>query len=259
MRRAMAAPPHPGLTFFGHSTVLVDLGGVRVLTDPVLRDRIGPLDRQGRPPHPEAYEGVDAVVISHLHRDHLDLASLRHLHHRPLIVVPRGAGDLMRRHGFHEVAEVGVGDAVELDGVRLVATPALHNGFRPPFGPNADSLGYVIEDDRRRVYFAGDTDIFPRMSDLAGIDVALLPVWGWGPTLGRGHLDPVRAAEALTLLRPRAAVPIHWGTLWPRGLGRVRPKQLVEPPRRFAALAAERAPDVVVVPTMPGHAVELPR
>ncbi len=90
------------------------------------------------------------------------------------------------------------------------------------------------------------------------IDVALIPVWGWGPTLGRGlHLDPWKAAEALQLIRPKVAVPIHWGTYWPHALGRVFPERLVEPPAAFAEHAAELAPDVRVVPTEVGGSVEL--
>ena len=78
-------------------------------------------------------------------------------------------------------------------------------------GRPADALGYVIAGGGRRVYFAGDTELFEEMSELRPIDLALLPVWGWGPSLNPGHLDPAGAARALALLRPRVAVPIHWG------------------------------------------------
>ena len=112
---------------------------------------------------------------------------------------------------------------MDLGGVQVDAVEALHSGFRPPLGPTAPAIGFVIR-GTRSVYFAGDTDMFPGMADLGPIDLALIPVWGWGPTLGRGlHLDPLRAAEALRLIRPRAAVPIHWGTYWPHAMGRVFP------------------------------------
>jgi L-ascorbate metabolism protein UlaG (beta-lactamase superfamily) len=133
----------------------------------------------------------------------------------------------------------------------------LHSGFRPPLGPTAPAIGFVLRGSRS-VYFAGDTDLFDGMSDLGGpVDLALLPVWGWGPTLGRGlHMDPLRAAEALRRIRPRAAVPIHWGTYWPHAMGRVYPDRRVEPPAAFAEYASELAPDVRVLPTEVGTTVE---
>ena len=97
----------------------------------------------------------------------------------------------------------------------------------------------------RRVYFAGDTDLFEGMATLApDLDVALVPIWGWGPSAGAGHLDPRRAAEALRLLRPRLAVPIHWGTYYPLRLGRSLPAFLKEPVEAFRRYAAEHAPSV---------------
>ena len=104
--------------------------------------------------------------------------------------------------------------------------PAVHGGSRGRRGPEIEALGYVINGGGHRAYFAGDTDLFDGMADLGALDLALLPVAGWGPSVGPGHLDPARAARALTLLRPRAAVPIHWGTLYPMGLRRLRPDPL---------------------------------
>ena len=82
------------------------------------------------------------------------------------------------------------------------------------------ALGYLLQGSQS-VYFAGDTDLFPEMAALGGVDVALLPVAGWGPRLPEGdHMNPRRAAEALKILKPRLAIPIHWGTytpLWVRG------------------------------------------
>ena len=246
-------------TFLGHSTVLVEMGGARILTDPVLFDRVKVLRRAVSPLPPELYHRIDAVVISHLHLDHLDIPSLRLLGMGTTLVVPRGAGRLLRRWGFENVIELPIGQSVDIGGVHVTATPAAHSGFRPPFGPNAQAVGYLIQAGGERVYFAGDTDVFKEMADLTGIDLALLPVWGWGPRLGPGHMDPRRAAEALGVLRPRAAVPIHWGTLWPMGMGRVMPHRLQQPPIDFARYAAELAPEVRVFVTPPGASVAIPR
>src|SRR5262249_14365509 len=107
------------------------------------------------------------------------------------------------------------------------------------------------------VYFAGDTDLFPEMSELGSVDLALLPVWGWGPFVGAGHLDPERAARALEMIRPRLSVPIHWGTLYPAGLNRLLPRFLTEPPLEFARLARRYAPDVRVEILAPGSDLSL--
>ncbi len=247
------------MTFLGHSSVLVELEHVRVLTDPLLRDGVTVLRRVASPLAPAAYEGVDAALVSHLHLDHYDVPSLRRLGPDVRLIVPRGAARLLRGAGFDSVDELGPGESTEIGGIRVTATPAAHGGYRPPFGPRAEAVGYLIEGRERRVYFAGDTDLFDEMADLgADLDVALLPVWGWGPTLGPGHLDPSRAAAALRLLRPRYAVPIHWGTLWPRGLGRVGSGRLTRPPREFAARAAVHHPAARILLTEPGDVVALP-
>jgi L-ascorbate metabolism protein UlaG (beta-lactamase superfamily) len=248
------------IDYVGHSTLLMELDGVRLLTDPVTRARIGPLRRVEPVPRRPALAGIDAVLISHLHWDHLDFPSLRDLGHRVPLVVPAGTEPWLRASGFRHVQGIAVGEQLELGGIKIEAVPALHSGFRPPLGPTAPALGYVLRGSRS-VYFAGDTDLFDGMTGLGGtIDVALIPVWGWGPTLGRGlHLDPLRAAEAVRLIRPRAAVPIHWGTYWPHAMGPLFAERLVEPPAAFVEYAAELAPDVRTLPTEVGGRVRLPR
>jgi len=248
----------PRIHYLGHSTLLIETGGVRILTDPVLRSIIGPLVRSGPPPTPDDYRDVDVVLISHLHLDHLDLASLRLLEGRQRAFVPRGSASIFKRNRIaDDLVEVIPGDAHEFGGVVIRATHASHSGFRPPTGPTAPALGFLIETPSVRIYFAGDTDLFPQMSELDRPDIALIPVGGWGLTLGKGHLDPVRAAHALRLIRPRLAVPIHWGTFWPRGLGSVRVERRSGGGALFARHAAELAPDVRVVIAQPGERVRL--
>jgi L-ascorbate metabolism protein UlaG (beta-lactamase superfamily) len=246
------------LTFVGHATLRIDIDGVRILTDPLLRDHVGPLDRQVEPVPHATYDGIDAVLISHLHQDHLDFASLRRLQPAPRLIVPAGSAALFRDAGYDDVDELAPGGSTHHGAVRIEATTAVHSGRRLPFGPTAVALGFLIE-GTQRIYFAGDTDIFDGMSDIGdgGLDLALLPVWGWGPTLRGGHLDPPKAARALGLLRPRAAVPIHWGTYWPRGMGRIRPDRLRLPASEFEAAARELAPDVKIVVAAPGDDVRI--
>jgi L-ascorbate metabolism protein UlaG (beta-lactamase superfamily) len=254
---ALHVSARPRITLVGHATVLIELGRVRLLTDPVLRSRLGHLRRHGAAADPAVGERLDAVLLSHLHLDHLDLPSLRSLDPEIRLLVPRGAGGFLRQAGFANADELVAGDVVDVNGVAVAATRAVHAGQRRPLGPVADAIGFAVRGERS-VYFAGDTDLFPEMAELApGLDLALLPVWGWGPTLGGGHLDPEAAARAAALLRPRIAVPIHWGTLYPRGLARWKPGPLRDPPRRFAAQVAEVAPGVEVRVLDPGESLEL--
>jgi L-ascorbate metabolism protein UlaG (beta-lactamase superfamily) len=234
--------------------VLVELGGARLLTDPVLRGRVAHLRRHG--PVPEAPPRVDAVLLSHLHGDHADRASLRLLDREVRVIAPRGAGAWVRRAGLRRVEELAQGEAAQVGEARVAAVPALHDPRRRPVGgPRADPLGFVVTAERR-VYFAGDTDLFDGMAQLAPLDLALLPIAGWGPKLGPGHLDPERAARAAAIMRPRTVVPIHWGTLSP--LLRPSGRWFSDPPTTFAARMAELAPDVKVRQIAPGDSLELP-
>jgi L-ascorbate metabolism protein UlaG (beta-lactamase superfamily) len=236
--------------------VLLDLDGVRLLTDPVLRHRVAHLRRLVRA-DPAQYASIDAVVVSHLHFDHLDLPSLERLGREVPLILPRGGGGLLKKRGFRQVVEVEAGEEIQLGTVTVRATQAEHNGSRLPFGTKAPALGYVVTGSRR-VYFAGDTDLFSGMAGIArSLDVALVPIWGWGPSVGPGHLDPRQAAEALRLLRPTLAVPIHWGTYTPLGLGRLGSMSRADPSTAFRRHAAELAPEVEVRVLDPGETLRL--
>jgi L-ascorbate metabolism protein UlaG (beta-lactamase superfamily) len=246
------------LRYIGHATTLLRLDQAAVLTDPMLRGWLGPLRRQGPPPPAELPQVPDLVLISHLHRDHLDLPSLRRLPRSTPLVVPRGASDWAARAGADQIREVGRGETIQVGEIELTGVPAVHDGYRDRHrGRQIEALGFLIRGGGQTVYFAGDTDLFPEMSQLGHVDVALLPVWGWGLSVGAGHLDPVRAVDALRMLRPRLAIPIHWGTFFPLGLRRLRPRQLVEPPLEFARLARERTPEVEVRVLEPGDETSL--
>jgi L-ascorbate metabolism protein UlaG (beta-lactamase superfamily) len=245
------------ITWVGHATVALEIAGARLLTDPVLRRRVAHLSRRAPPADPAVLAGLDGVLVSHLHLDHLDVPSLRMLGRGVRIVVPRGAAGVLRRAGFALVTELAVGEETTVGGATVTALPADHEGRRHPLGPVAETIGFEIA-GAHRVYFAGDTDVFAGMRRLAGrFDLALLPIWGWGPTLGPGHMDPPAAARAVAILRPRVVVPIHWGTLFPAGLHRVRGAALVEPPRAFARLVAAMAPGVEVRTLAPGESLDL--
>jgi L-ascorbate metabolism protein UlaG (beta-lactamase superfamily) len=233
------------VTWLGHATALIELDGVRLLTDPVLRDRVGPLVRISPIPCIDSPETLDAVLLSHLHADHTDLPSLRRLTGAAVVLAPRPAAAWLQGCGVRVVRELAHGEAVSVGGLTIRATPAVHDARRWPLGPRADPVGYLITGSSS-VYFAGDTDLFPTMAEMRGdLDLALLPVSGWGRTLGPGHLDPQRAAQAAAMLAPRVAIPVHWGTF---ALGRPfrRPADPAGPAREFASYARRIAPAVEV-------------
>lgn len=239
-----------GLSYIGHATVAIELDGVQILTDPVLRSRIGPLRREALVPSGGARIDPDLVLISHLHRDHADLPSLRRLGRSTRLVCPAGAGPFFGRHGFTEVEELAPGRSTRAGSVIVEAVEAVHDGGRlpPRHGP---AVGYLIA-GTRRVYFAGDTDIFDGMVRLGRPDVALLPIWGWGPSLGPGHMNPQVAARAAALIRPAVVMPIHWGTLYPRFLKHFRPGPLFRPPQELAQAMGEAAPGIEMRLLAPG-------
>ena len=246
------------VTWAGHATVHFELDGVKLVTDPVLRNRVVHL-RRHVPDHGRSItEGVDAVLISHLHFDHLDIPTLKRFDRDVRVIVPDGAGPLIRKAGFRDVVELREGEATEVGAVTVLAVPADHDGRRHPFGLEVEALGYVIEGSSR-MFFAGDTDLHPRLSELAGtLDVALLPIWGWGHKLGPGHMDPRGAAMAAATLRPEVTVPIHWGTYFPIGMKGIRGALLEKPVRAFEQQMAEHAPDLEIQILRPGETLSRP-
>jgi L-ascorbate metabolism protein UlaG (beta-lactamase superfamily) len=249
------------VTWWGHATVEIRLDGARLVTDPLLRRRVGPLHSQAYRPSRrdgDALASVDGVLLSHLHHDHTDLPSIRRFGPATTTVVPRGGGPLLRRHAQGPVLELAVGAEARLGGVRVEVTPARHDGNR--LGLSAEAVGYLVRGSRT-VYFAGDTEEFPEMAGLAavagGLDVAILPVSGWGLNLGPGHMDALAAARAVAVLRPRVAIPVHWGTLRIPVAWRLRRQHLLSAAVRFAALVAQLAPTTRVAVPVPGVPVAL--
>ncbi|NAZ88660.1 MBL fold metallo-hydrolase, partial [Kineococcus indalonis] len=245
------------------STAVLDAAGVRVVTDPVLRGALAHLRR--RPPLPDPEHSADPalVLLSHLHHDHLDLPSLRRLRARWVVVPPGAAAWLQHRlRGTGTaVAEVAVGASVRLPGPRgpltVTALPAHHDGRRTlgrltgaPAG--ALPVGHLVRvpgvlgaraaadgGADLLLWAVGDSGEFDGFAEsvLAAAgrapDVALVPVGGWGHTLGPHHLDPEQAAALVLRVRPRLAVPVHWGTFAPAGLGRTMGERWTAPGRRF--------------------------
>ncbi|MGD9145353.1 MAG: MBL fold metallo-hydrolase [Anaerolineae bacterium] len=247
------------VNYIGHATVMVDIGQIRVITDPLLRDRVLFLQRHGSSPADNLLEQhpPDIVLLSHLHYDHADLPSLRRLAPTTTVIAPRGSGQYLKRWAGVEVHEVSEGDQVQVADVEITALPADHGQAVSIPRPMNTCLSYVMR-NRLSVYFAGDTDLFEGMYDVGSdfdLDVALLPVWGYSHRVGPGHLTPLTAAQALQRLQPRVAVPIHWGSfrffgpdsLW-QGVD-----HLTVPPHAFAEHASRLAPQTDVRVLQPGE------
>ena len=241
------------VTWWGHSSVTVEMGTTRIGTDPLLVDRLLHLRRYAPTPGAAATE-VDLVLVSHLHGDHFHVPSLAQVSSAAPIVVPRGAADLLRSLPGREVIEVEPGDVLERSGVGIEVVPARHDGRRLPLGRrHVPALGFRIEGQSHSFWYPGDTGPHAGMAEVESVDLALVPIGGWGPTLGDRHLDPEQAAEAVALVGATWAMPVHYGTFWPVGmrtLNRTNHRRLFESPgSRFAEAMAQ----VLTTAVVPEH------
>jgi L-ascorbate metabolism protein UlaG (beta-lactamase superfamily) len=246
--------------WLGHASTALDVDGVRVLTDPLLRRHAGLLRRRGDAPLAEHWEGARAVLVSHLHHDHAELGSLHLLDGVPVLTALANARWL-RGHGV--ASALGLGERVwwTVPGtdVEVRMIPALHGDRPMPHRPNS-AHGFLVRSPSVRVWFAGDTAPYASMGDLpalagGAIDLALVPVGGWGPRLSGGHMDPVQAARACAVVGARAAVPVHWGTLHPPVSRRLPPGWMDRAGPAFAHAAERVAPGCRVHVLAPGEGV----
>ncbi|MEV6194657.1 MBL fold metallo-hydrolase [Streptomyces sp. NPDC051920] len=232
------------VSWAGHASWVIRIGGLTVLTDPVWSRRIVGTPARITPVGVawSALPRIDAVVISHNHYDHLDAPTLRRLPHDTPVFVPAGLGRWFRRRRFTRVTELDWWEAAQLGCVRFDFVPA-HHWSKRTLTDTCRSLwgGWVItEPEGRRVYFAGDTGYghwFTRIGQRhPGIDLALLPIGAYDPRwwLSDVHCDPEEAVQAAVDLRARRMAPMHWGTFV------LSAEPVLEPLRRVRA-AWERA------------------
>jgi L-ascorbate metabolism protein UlaG (beta-lactamase superfamily) len=241
------------VTWWGHSSVTVECAGTRLLFDPVLCDSIAHLRRRRGPTPPASARRADAVMISHLHADHCHLRSLRLLEAGIPVIGPSGIADFLDRAlpGNRLCCQdLAVGERIAVGNVVLHALYAAHDHRRSPVSRSrAQPLSYLVDGDHlgaAPLWFGGDTALHDGMRQVAPVSVALVAVAGWGPALGPGHLDPEQAAQAVRWLAAEVAIPIHYGTFWPRGLAWLAQDQFLGPERRFEQHAKLIAPNTSV-------------
>jgi L-ascorbate metabolism protein UlaG (beta-lactamase superfamily) len=221
------SPPASGLrtTWIGHSSVLIEIDGARVLIDPVWSDRCSPVSFAGPerffpPPLPLAeIPAIDAVMISHDHYDHLDMATVQALAARGTrFFVPLGIGAHLARWGVpaDQITDLDWYERATAAGLTLTATPARHYSGRSVWQNQTLWSSWVIAGPTHRVFYSGDTgyaDHFAAIGELFGpFDLALLKIGASDPTWRQIHMDPEEAVHAATDLRAAVMQPVHWGT-----------------------------------------------
>jgi L-ascorbate metabolism protein UlaG (beta-lactamase superfamily) len=258
------APPASELriTWFGHSSLLVEIEGKRILVDPVWGERcspssvIGPARFHAVPIPLQALPALDAVVISHDHYDHLDYPSILALKERQTLrfIVPLGVGAHLAYWGIEpeRITELDWWQSTELNGLQLVATPARHFSGR---GLGADRTlwsGWALIGQRRRAYYSGDTAMFEGFAQigerLGPFDVTMIEVGAYDAMWADVHLGPEQAVQAHRSVRGGVLVPVHWGTF------DLALHSWVEPAERVLAAAALE--HVSVVTPRPGESID---
>jgi len=254
---------HPTITWVGHATMLVQLDGVNILTDPIWSARSGPM---GIGPHRLVPPGlrfedlppIHAVIISHDHYDHLDRSTVLRLarEHHPRFFVPLGIGTWLREQGVQDVVELDWWDARTYRGVTFVATPAQHASGRTLTDQNRRLWSsWAVIGAHERFFFGGDTGYTPGMAEigrrLGPFDVAVLPIGGYSAFTARhpNHLSPEESVQLFEDLHGKLLVPMHWGTF---ALNR---EPYREPPDRLLAEALRRGLEEHVAILSPGQSI----
>jgi L-ascorbate metabolism protein UlaG (beta-lactamase superfamily) len=256
--RVRANLDQSGITWIGHATFLLQSGGANVLTDPVFSSDLGGAFPRYAPPGLALADlpPIDAVVISHNHRDHLDEDTVARLGDKPTYVVPLGLGGWFKRRHVRHVVELDWWQSTEIatrnGSIRVTLVPAQHWSARLIHDRNHTLWGgYVLAAGGKQFYFAGDTG-FPRDGELfaeigrrfPGLDFALLPIGAYAPRwyMSPMHMAPDQAAHAFELLGAKTLVPMHWATF------HLSDEPMDEPPRALYEAMGARKNAILFLP-----------
>jgi L-ascorbate metabolism protein UlaG (beta-lactamase superfamily) len=235
--RRLRALRDNSVTWVGHATYLVQLAGRSILTDPVLGERIAVIPRIAPiGVEPASMPTIDAVTISHNHRDHLDIPSIRSLGKGPTYLVPMGLKKMFESLGMPKVIELNWWESAEVEGVTYTFVPAHHWSRRGAFDQNKTLWGgWVMRGGGRTVWHTGDTAYFGGFSEIgrrAGpIDAALLPIGAYEPRwfMKNQHMNPDDAVKAFQDSGAHLFCAMHWGTF------KLTDEPLDEPPKMLLA------------------------
>lgn len=227
--RALSVPPASGLrvTWFGHSSMLIEIDGKRVLTDPMWSERASPLawlgPKRWYPPAIalEELPKLDAVIVSHDHYDHLDRGSIVRLNALGVtFVVPLGVGAHLEYWGVPNarIVELDWWERTQLSGLTIVCTPARHASGRFLFDKDSTLwAGYALLGGQHRAYYSGDTGLFPAMrqigEQLGPFDVTMIEAGQYHRAWPDWHIGPEQAARAHQLVQGKVMLPVHWALL----------------------------------------------
>jgi L-ascorbate metabolism protein UlaG (beta-lactamase superfamily) len=237
--------PSASLTWIGHATFLLRLGGKLIATDPVWSERIGPIRRRVPPGVAiDLVPPVDLVLVSHNHYDHLDVPTLRALGEAPTYVTPIGNGRVIAKAGAKKIIELDWWQSHREGDVEITCVPAAHWSMRAPWNRN-DMLwsGFVVRGPEGVAFHSGDTALFDGFAEIGArlgpIDWAMLPIGAYEPRwfMKPQHMNPEDAADAFAALGARTLVAMHWGTF------KLTDEPLGEPPERIRRVFAERGHD----------------
>ena len=220
---ALRGAGRDALTWIGHATYLVQLGGRTVITDPILSPRVAIVPRNAPPglTH-ETLPHIDVVTVSHNHYDHMDLPTLARLARAPeppAIVVPTGLAAAMRKIGYRDIFELGWWQTAEVRDLAITLVPAQH-WSRRGLTDTDETLwgGFVIEGGGVRAYHSGDTAYFSGFAEIGRrmgpIDAAMLPIGAYDPRwfMRAQHMNPEDAVQAFVDLGAKRFFAMHWGT-----------------------------------------------
>lgn len=236
------------VTWIGHSSLLVQMEGLNILTDPVWSERVSPVSFAGPkrlvPPGIKFTDlpEIDIVIISHDHYDHLDKETIKKLGNKPLYIIPLALADFFEDLGITNYQELDWWDEIKFNNVRFICVPAQHFSGRKMFDQNRTLwAGWVLIGKDLKIYYAGDSGYFPGFKEIGKrfgpFDVAALPIGAYKPRwfMKPVHMDPVEAVDAYMDVQAKYFIPIHWGTFV------LADEPMYEPPKKLMDEVHKRA------------------